>query len=200
MLDVEKVLNDDRRTVEDQYIQLETGLSEESKSLLDLEEKPANELQEYAASKWGFLKNLNINDAFNQTDSHPFSLPPIPKTRPQLVELCRTKLTSARKAIEVLKNDAQAKDKDKMVGLIQDRIKELEDAEAKLLGKDEKKSEDKSQNWKTVTYAVRKKKKDKADHKCIAKEYANQDEAKKHLSKVTGILVSEGGIVDRNGK
>ena len=90
----------------------------------------------YAASKWGFMRNFfDVNDAFSKEDPHPLAFPQLPKTKPQLLELCQTKLESARKAIAVLKNDKnKSEDNKKMVGLIQNRIIELENAEAKLTG------------------------------------------------------------------
>ena len=78
---------------------------------------------------------VNINDAFNPDDQHALALPKLPKTKPQLLELCRTKLDSARKATNVLKNDStKSKDNNKMIGLIQSRITEMENAEEMLYG------------------------------------------------------------------
>ena len=115
---------------------------------------------------------VNINDAFSQDDQHALALPQLPKTKPQLLELCRTKLDSAKKAITVLKNDSsKSKDSSKMIALIQSRITELESAEAKLNGlKDKQEAEaEPEQQWKTATYQVPKNK--KAAHKCNMKEH-----------------------------
>ena len=109
LLDIEAILNEERPAPVDDYMMFKQHLGDDTRLQLGLNSLSATDLENYAAAKWGFLKNIiNINTFFAAAPAKTTSSLVQTKTaepvltRSSLQKKTKQKLDSAEKAMQIL--------------------------------------------------------------------------------------------------